>query len=64
MNATTQQKLDEALRAISEINELLADWPTMRALSSLGAQKATANKIAARGIIANVLTSVGAECAA
>lgn len=45
-------ELTEALKAIGE---LLADWPTMRALSAVGAERATAKKIAARKIIDEAL---------
>jgi hypothetical protein len=44
-----------AEQALREIWELLNDWPTMRALSASGAQKATANKQLARALIAAVL---------
>lgn len=40
------------LQLLAELEELLADWPTMRALSAYGAEHATANKIRAREIVA------------
>ncbi len=49
-----EQELIEALEAVQA---LLADWPTMRALSALGAEKATEKKLAARRIIAEALNN-------
>ena len=57
---TTEQKLDLALRALANIEDLLEDWPTMRALSALGAERATAKKMLTRSIIADTLESVKA----
>jgi hypothetical protein len=51
---TREQELTAALR---NIEALLADWPTMRALSALGAERATANKNEAKAIIAAALKS-------
>lgn len=48
------ERAEEALR---KIQVLLDDWPTMRALSALGAERATAHKNEARKIIADVLSS-------
>ena len=45
-NSQTQSEL------LAELETMLADWPTMRALSALGAEKATANKVRARKIVA------------
>lgn len=42
--------------ALKAIGELLADWPTMRALSALGAREATANKRKARELIDPILS--------
>lgn len=39
---------------LAELEALLADWPTMRALSALGAKKATARKARARQIVAHL----------
>lgn len=50
-NAILFAAAPELLEALQAVQELLADWPTMRALSALGAEKATANKLAAREII-------------
>ena len=47
-----EAELEQALR---DIQVLLEDWPTMRALSANGALKATANKLAARKIVAGAL---------
>lgn len=41
------------------LQDLLSDWPTMRALSAYGAEKATANKAEARKIVAEVLAGLG-----
>lgn len=46
--------------ALLTVAALLDDWPTMRALSALGAQKATANKDAARRAVAAALGNIGA----
>jgi hypothetical protein len=48
------ERAEEALR---KIQALLDDWPTMRALSALGAERATAHKNEARKIIADVLSN-------
>lgn len=39
---------------LAEMEALLADWPTMRALNAYGAEKATAKKVRAREIIAEM----------
>lgn len=52
MTNTNELELIEALLAVQA---LLVDWPTMRALSAVGAEKATANKLAARKIVADAL---------
>lgn len=41
----------ELEQALKDVQVLLEDWPTMRALSASGALKATENKLAARKII-------------
>lgn len=46
------ERLAQALR---DIEALLEGWPTMRALSALGAQIATDKKAEARRIIAEAL---------
>lgn len=46
----------ELEQALKDIQALLEDWPTMRALSATGALKATEKKLAARAVIARVLT--------
>lgn len=46
-------------RALEQIEALLKDWPTMRALSASGAEKATENKLAARSICAGALRGEG-----
>lgn len=51
----------ELTAALQAIQSLLDDWPTMRALSASGAEKATANKVEARRIIADALDNGGAE---
>lgn len=48
----------EMLEALKAIQVLLDDWPTMRALSAPNAEKATANKIAARKIVADAIAKV------
>lgn len=45
----------ELTKALEDLQALLIDWPTMRALSALGAQKATEKKLAARAIIEKAL---------
>lgn len=51
-----ETKMDNETRiAFEQLQKLLADWPTMRALSALGAEKATANKLAARQIVERML---------
>jgi len=45
----------ELTAALENIRALLVDWPTMRSLSALGADRATEKKLAARRIIAEVL---------
>jgi hypothetical protein len=57
MATKTEKELIDALKAVQE---LLGDWPTMRALSALGAEKATANKRAARKIIADAIEKAAA----
>lgn len=53
---TDDRTAEERYRdALERIGELLEDWPTMRALSASGAEKATANKKAAREIISDAL---------
>lgn len=41
--------------ALVRIGALLKDWPTMRALSASGAERATSNKLEARRIVENAL---------
>lgn len=41
----------EMLAALQRLGELLEDWPTMRALSASGSERATANKIEARKLV-------------
>lgn len=50
----------DMLATLKELEALLTDWPTMRALSALGAEKATANKIKARELIAAALAKASA----
>lgn len=45
------QKTDALL---DELEEILSDWPTMRALSAYGAEKATGKKMRAREIVASL----------
>lgn len=52
----TEKQIIERMEALQE---LLSDWPTMRALSAYGAEKATANKVEARKIVAEVLAGIG-----
>lgn len=52
MSNTSEDLYREAL---VRIGELLQDWPTMRALSASGAERATANKREAARIIDNAL---------
>jgi hypothetical protein len=52
---TDADRAAKAEAALRQIAELLADWPTMRALSASGAATATANKTKARAIIVDVL---------
>lgn len=60
MSATTQTADQKLIKALLEVQALLEDWPTMRALSALGAEHATANKIEARRIIEAALAQVQA----
>jgi hypothetical protein len=53
-------RAETAEEALRQISKLLEDWPTMRALSAAGAEKATANKLAARKIIADAAATVEA----
>lgn len=45
----------ELIVALEAVQALLIDWPTMRALTALGSERATEKKLAARKIIAEVL---------
>lgn len=60
MNGTAETKCPDLLATLKAVEELLADWPTMRALSALGSEKATANKIKARELIAAAIAKVEA----
>ncbi len=52
------------IEALREIQNMLGDWPTMRLLSSLGAERATANKVRARELVAAILGRIDAKATA
>ena len=52
------QRLRDALLAVEA---LLNGWPTMRALSAIGAKEATDRKVQARSIIATALAAEKGE---
>ncbi len=51
----------DVLAALRELQTMLDDWPTMRALSATGSAKATENKTKARDLIAAAIAKAEAS---